>query len=97
MVTRWKPDTCNCIIEFTSVGDVHTWVKSPQLCAKHDGLIGQAHLDAVLGHNRSFNNLIVPSPDSLGQVVQPAPATIAANLQAKATEKANNPPKTINP
>jgi len=51
-ITRWSPDTCDCLIEMDeNLRLVDIIVK----CAEHQHLDGQALLDEVIRHNRSFN------------------------------------------
>jgi len=54
--TIWRPDTCDCKIEYTPR---LIWVKTWNKCRLHKSLDGQILLDAVLAQNRRFNNSIV--------------------------------------
>jgi len=70
MATRWKPDTCECMIEYDGqpTGDP-VFVATIQRCqfAPHKNARGQAHLTVLLAHNRGFNRKF-PIP----QVTMPA-------------------------
>jgi len=48
----WKPDTCDCIIEFNNRGN---WIATKQNCKLHHSLRGQNLLNTVIGQNRRFN------------------------------------------
>lgn len=61
MTTRWRADTCDCIIEYewenvngneTTRAHVH---RRSQPCAQHAGLSGEALMTAVLTENRAKN------------------------------------------
>ena len=58
MATRWKPDTCECILEYDGqpTGDP-VFVATIQRCQEpsHKNAVGRAHLTVLLAHNRSFN------------------------------------------
>ncbi len=62
-VTRWRPDTCKCDIEYswdTEVPQderVHTWSKTNKLCPAHINLTGKAHYDKVLEENQRKNKV----------------------------------------
>jgi len=51
-MTIWKPDTCDCIIEYNR--NIN-WVKTLNKCRLHNNLNGQNLLNDVLAQNRRFN------------------------------------------
>jgi len=66
MTTIYKPDTCQCEVEFHDVSGVPTYSNNFYRCEEHKALTGQALLDAVLTHNRSFQPT-VKNPKSITQ------------------------------
>jgi len=52
MTTIWRPDTCDCIIEYNK--NIR-WIRTIKACRLHENLRGQTHLDQVLGQNQRFN------------------------------------------
>ena len=50
--TRWKPDTCECVIIYDK--DIK-FLDEENLCKLHNGLSKQKLLNEVLKHNQSFN------------------------------------------
>lgn len=52
MTIRWIPDSCDCILLFTP--GTPTFIQWEKKCDLHKLLSGQAHLDAVITHNQSF-------------------------------------------
>jgi len=64
MATRWKPDTCECIIEYNGqpTGDP-VFVATIQRCQEpaHKNAAGVAHLTVLLAHNRGFNRKYPPA------------------------------------
>jgi len=52
-MTLWRPDTCDCIIEFNQ--NVQ-WIKTVKICRLHKTLRGQNLLDTVLAQNKRFNS-----------------------------------------
>lgn len=55
MATRWRPDTCDCVVQYE--GDA-VFVVADYVCPKHAGLDGQALLDKLLAHNRRKNHVL---------------------------------------
>jgi len=53
-ILRWVLDSCPCVIEFDSRGDV--FVKWESRCDEHKLLDNQALYDAILIHNNGYNN-----------------------------------------
>jgi len=59
--TRWRPDTCDCVIEYewdtdvASEDRVHTFKAAPNIGAEHAALSGVALYDAVQSENRRKN------------------------------------------
>jgi len=51
-VTKWRPDTCDCEIEYNK--NVN-WISTIKKCRLHVRLNGQALLNAVTAQNRRFN------------------------------------------
>jgi len=51
-LTIWRPDTCDCIIEYN---DKINWIRSIQNCRLHSNLRNQSHLNAVIAQNQRFN------------------------------------------
>lgn len=62
-VTRWSPDTCECVLEYDwdpAAGEddrVHTHHASVRTCPAHDGIGGPEHLNVVLRENQSKNRV----------------------------------------
>lgn len=62
-VTRWRPDTCGCIIDYSWDADdaargreiVVTWHATQKTCPDHDGLTGPEHYAVVHAENRAKN------------------------------------------
>lgn len=63
MTTRWIPDTCDCVLLFTP--GTTTFVQWEKKCDLHKLLSGQAHLDAVITHNLTFQ-ISLPSQNNRG-------------------------------
>jgi len=59
-MTTWKPDTCDCIIEYNK--NVN-WISSKKNCKLHKNLKGQMHLDKVIAQNQRFNRSMGNNPD----------------------------------
>lgn len=59
-VTRWKPDTCPCVIDYEwdaqvpASRRVHTWFETIRACPAHTE-VGPAHYAAVLADNKRKN------------------------------------------
>jgi len=53
-LTIWKPDTCDCIIEYDS--NVN-FIKTRKRCNEpsHINASGASHLSVLQAHNRAFN------------------------------------------
>ena len=63
---KWKPDTCDCIIECQS-GNIG-YISSVKKCNLHKRLpSNQAHLNAVLAHNKTFNRRYGRNPTKTQQ------------------------------
>jgi len=54
-MTRWKPDTCDCIIEYNK--NIQ-WLRTIKRCRLHLRLDRQTLLDEVLAQNRRFNSAL---------------------------------------
>jgi hypothetical protein len=54
--TRWRPDTCECILTYDWEGDkiIGNHV-AERKCELHRSLHGKEHFDAVCAHNRANN------------------------------------------
>jgi len=61
-MTVWKPDTCDCIIEYN---DNINWVSTRKKCRLHKALNGQNLLNQVLAQNRRFNLALGDIQDEL--------------------------------
>ncbi len=95
MSTRWSPDTCECILSFTMVGDVPTLDRVEQTCSAHAGLSGQAVWDAVhpenVLKNQTVGKLMALFPDKYaktdldGNVVPTTAALTAWSFAADRT------------
>jgi len=53
-MTSWKPDTCDCILEFN--GNIR-WIRTIKKCRLHNKIDGQILLDTVSSQNRRFNSV----------------------------------------
>lgn len=59
--TRWSPDTCPCIVEFSWDDSVsadartHSYHDTVQTCPEHGALAGSALFDTVFSENRRKN------------------------------------------
>lgn len=66
-MTQWRPDTCDCIVDYDGDIKVTAVVKK---CAKHSDTLNDAHhLETVLAHNRKKNyvhNAAVEHAKSIG-------------------------------
>jgi len=51
-VTRWNPDTCDCIIEYNQN---IMWTNTIQKCRLHRSLDGQNLLNSVIAQSQRFN------------------------------------------
>lgn len=56
-MTTWKPDTCDCILEFSDA-DVSKLIRAVRICKFHAAIADDAILAVVRAHNRSFNELL---------------------------------------
>ena len=62
-ITRWSPDTCGCVIDYTWDPDVpdgartHSFHAVERICAGHDGLSDPPLFDTVLAENQTKNRL----------------------------------------
>lgn len=72
-ITRWSPDTCDCVIDIgwdDSVPDTerrHTYNKSVKVCPYHVAEFGKpSHLQVVLGENQLKNYVMVDAAEILG-------------------------------
>lgn len=55
---EWSPDTCDCIVE-VDIANMN-YVCWTQKCFIHKGLSEQPLIDAIMTHNKSFNNAYGP-------------------------------------
>ena len=56
-MTRWSPDTCDCVVEYTDDGKF-TAIGVVRKCAKHaDTRDHHHHLETVLAHNQRKNQV----------------------------------------
>jgi len=86
-MTRWRPDTCDCIIEFNKRIN---WTKSIQNCRLHDNIRGQNHLDTVIAQNRRFNTAFPdPQTENQEQITQISRQVNKLRIQLEPTR--NNP------
>lgn len=76
MTTRWTPDTCTCIIDIDST--TITFVNWVQKCFDHKDLDGQALIDAISTHNKTFQ---------MAKADQADKEKVLANMTLKRTEK----------
>jgi len=51
-MTVWRPDTCDCVIEYN---ENINWIKSHEFCKLHKSKRGQNHLNQVIAQNQRFN------------------------------------------
>jgi len=58
-LTIWKPDTCECYIEYN--GNFN-WVQTYQKCRLHQRLKGQNLLDQIFAQNKRFNSQFGRNP-----------------------------------
>jgi len=69
MVTRWSPDTCDCIIEYNDDGTLSKIVKA---CDAHQGGTEADTFEAVLEENprknKSFKEILDNAPPALFDV-----------------------------
>jgi hypothetical protein len=63
-ITRWRPDTCACIIEYD---DNINWRKTIHKCKLHQEFSGKSLLREVLKHNRECN--LKGKPDTIEGVL----------------------------
>jgi len=58
-VTRWSPDTCDCIFEYewddTQATITHSFKKAIHLCNHHKALVADKAYDVVLSENTRKN------------------------------------------
>lgn len=54
----WKPDTCECVIEFDGVNDEDHLVSVIQKCSEHQALTDGQTCHAVLAENKTRNRLV---------------------------------------
>jgi len=59
-MTIWKPDTCDCILEYNNS---KIWVKTWLKCRLHKPLKRQNLLDACMDYNRGFNMAFGSEPN----------------------------------
>ena len=52
LATRWRPDTCSCIIIYDENGK---FLDEEKCCKLHMKLKKQKLLDSIKSHNKSFN------------------------------------------
>ena len=56
----WKPDTCQCVIEFSEMGnDANKFVKFQVRCNLHE----TSDVNDVLSHNISYNHSVFKNKD----------------------------------
>lgn len=92
VVTRWTPDTCGCVIEYswdneTSEDDrIHTFHKLVEKCPEHSGL--QKHKDVhdhVLSENQTKNKMELAVYENIPR------------LQHESTDEQGNTQKGLHP
>ena len=69
-MTKWKPDTCNCVIEFDGHNPDGTQnVTSISKCAEHvsDALAHKTVLDENQSKNKAIGSLIADNPEMKGR------------------------------
>ncbi len=59
MATRWRPDTCGCVVEYTDPNDLPGSSVVITTCPEHTGVSGAALVSAVHQENRR-KNLALP-------------------------------------
>jgi len=62
LANRWKPDTCDCDLEYD---DLINWVKTNKKCRLHKRLDGQNLLNQVMGMNQRFNLALGRDPSDI--------------------------------
>lgn len=79
MTTTWRPDTCDCVIEYDDNIQV---VAVHNKCAKHASTShAAAHLDTMLAHNRKKNHVRNAIAEHIGD------EKVAASLHVTYDEK----------
>ena len=53
--TRWRPDSCQCIIDFTSAKP-HKIANIVQLCQIHKDISGHELFETIRDHNRQYSS-----------------------------------------
>lgn len=63
-VTRWSPDTCGCVLEYSwdasvpADSRVHTYSATIRTCPTHPGLAAAALYQAILNENQTKNRVL---------------------------------------
>ena len=61
-MTRWRPDTCDCMVDYDSS---ITYIATIKTCKEPDHIAvtgTSAHLTILLAHNRSYNQRVRTKP-----------------------------------
>lgn len=76
-ITTWRPDTCDCVIEYTWDDEVpqneivQTIHKITEACQHHQGIVVQAdHFDQVLKENQGKNIALSVALDNFPQLAE---------------------------
>jgi hypothetical protein len=65
-MTRWSPDTCDCVVEYDNNLQVTAVINR---CKKHQDTANDAvHLSTVLAHNRRKNTVLNATRDHLKEI-----------------------------
>jgi hypothetical protein len=73
-ITRWSPDTCECIIEFEWDNiKTNTFKQTIRACSSHSGHSGKdTHLETLLEENRRKNQALHALATELGVELNPS-------------------------
>jgi len=75
--TRWRPDTCDCVVIYDKDGK---FLDEENCCKLHMGLKKEKLLNEIKKHNKSFN-------EKYAEIENPTKEQIAEVLADKAKEK----------
>jgi hypothetical protein len=88
--TRWSPDTCGCVIEYSWDSDVapearvHTFKKTVEVCpahAAHKDL--NTHYSTVLEENRRKNYTLADAAEIAGVDLSPTPEKVKTKIAGR--------------
>lgn len=90
-MTRWYPDTCDCVIDYSDDGNF-TLVSVQKKCAKHAAVAQVDHLATLFSHNRLKNRAMKWLTDKYGSAAFDADGNLLVSINYDRGAAADNDP-----